>query len=168
MVVGRNNHSVGEVTSGRAVPSRSPIRRVIKVPMIIHTRNCWKIQERSAPALDLHPSPRFHCTHHNQTCFVFLVGPVGSHDGNRHGNGAHDVQGDEAGEAAFQLQAEQSSGELRKHFFCVVPVKQAGAYLFSSMVGDQDVGQQREAEDEPAHHLQRKTHPSHTSLRPRP
>lgn len=116
MVVVRNDNSVGEVTSGRKMVVETPNRRVIKEPMTIHTRNCWRTQERSAPALELHPSPRFHCTHHNQTHSVFLVGPVGSHGGDHHGNGAHDVQEDEAEDATFQLQAEQSSGELRKCF----------------------------------------------------
>lgn len=46
-------------------------------------------------------------THHDQRHFALLVGPVGSQDGDHHGDGAHHVQDDEAGGATLQLQADQ-------------------------------------------------------------
>lgn len=104
------------------------------------------------------------CTHHNQTHSVLLVGSIGSHDGDHHGNGAHDVEGDEAGDATFELQADRGQVSLRAR-----PAwpSRLPSYLSSSMVADQDVRQQREAEDEPAHHLKGKARPSDTRRRPR-
>lgn len=51
------------------------------------------------------------CTHHNQTHSVLFVGPIGSQDGDHHGNAAHDVQDDEAGSVAFELGAEEARVE---------------------------------------------------------
>lgn len=104
------------------------------------------------------------CTHHNQTHSVLLVGPIGSHDGDHHGDGAHDVEGDEAGEATIELQADRGQVSLRAR-----PAwpSRLPSYLSSSMVADQDVREQRQAEDEPAHHLKGKARPSDTRRRPR-
>lgn len=77
-----------------------------------------------ARSVEVHSSCSTHCTHHYQTHSVLPVGPVGSHDGDDHGNRAQDVQGDEGDGATFELQAEQRSVGVFSAF-CLV--KQAAA-----------------------------------------
>lgn len=47
------------------------------------------------------------CTHHDQGPFALLVGSVGSQDGDHHGDDAHNVEDEQAGDLTRQLQEEE-------------------------------------------------------------
>ena len=55
--------------------------------------------------------------HRDQGPFALFMGPVGSQGGDRHGEDAHDVEGDEGGVLTFQLQAEDMSKGSDFSFF---------------------------------------------------
>lgn len=61
-----------------------------------------------------HESAELH-THHNQGHFALPVGPVGSQDGDHHGDGAHHVEDDEAGGPTLQL--EEAEGQVNVCFY---------------------------------------------------
>lgn len=84
------------------------------------------------------------------------MGAIRPQDGDHHGNGAHDVQGDEAGGAALQLESEKVLRLmfcLYGGFFCIA----WGSYLFSSINAGEDLRQQGEQEDDAADDLKQET-----------
>lgn len=63
------------------------------------------------------------------------MGPIGPQDGDDHGNGAHDVEDDEAGDPRLQLGDEQVMDRLRFHCFSsqLMLERRFFSYVMSSM-----------------------------------
>lgn len=89
------------------------------------------------------------------------MGPVGPQDGDDHGNSAHDVEDDEAGDPRLQLEAEQVIDRLTSDCFSVSKCwSGVFSYFVSSIHVRENLREQREPKDDSAHNLKQKTRSS--------
>lgn len=105
-----------------------------------------------------HPvEPPCQWTHYDQAHFALLVGPVGSQDGDHHGNSAHNVEDDEAGGPTLHLEAEQVIDRLKWCFvFSVCKCLNSVCSYVSSINASEDLREQSEPKDDSAQNLKQK------------
>lgn len=94
-------------------------------------------------------------THCDQAALVLPVGAVRPQDGHHHGDGAHQVQHEEAGGPMGHLEEDRVVRDRSKsRSVCVSERGQNDSQTYQVAMGTgQDLGQQRQAQDDSAHHL---------------